>query len=103
MDEDQDEDKFTREDENESAQEDEEVEELAMDVELNHDDTLLLEEIKEEHHKKEVPWEEEYIAADEVETPTCLTFLDVESDTELGNHTRRQIAAYTGLAPSMSF
>lgn len=56
-------------------------------------DDVLLHRTPDEEQEKQ-PEEEENIAVDEA---------DIQADTELGNHTRGQIAAYASVALSMVF
>jgi len=86
-------------DEGEDDEEDEEEEEededkTDPDFDLSGDtDDVLLHRTPDEDQEKQ-PEEEENIAVDEA---------DIQADTELGNHTRGQIAAYASVALSMSF
>jgi hypothetical protein len=103
----EDEDESADEDANEGEGEgDEDEDEADVNLEPNHDDAddaLLLEENKEEIPQEEAHQEEECIASDEASMPRASTSSNVETDTESGNHTRGQIAAYAGLTLSMAF
>ena len=86
------EDEEEEEDDEEEEEEDEDEDKTDPNFDLSGDNVFLHRTPDEDQEKQ--PEEEENIAVDEV---------DIQPVPEFGNHTRGQIAAYAGVALSMSF